>query len=113
MEFTKVKPYKDSQTLYFVSGIYKIVSYRANSFCAYYIPKTYNGWGDVVCKHPDLDRLSGIWKFSSYADALAACEEHATAFPDAATERTSARAAELLEHYQELERKWRKETPPS
>ena len=75
MKFTKIKPYGDDAYTCWISGIYKIVSYRKGEYLAFYIPDRYPNWGDYVQPPPDNSQHGKCWK--SLGSARAACKQHA------------------------------------
>jgi hypothetical protein len=91
MTFTRIKPYGDDAYTVWISGIYKIVSYRAGEFHAYFIQDFCQNWGD----HPEVETDNGkhgkCW--SSMSRAKAACERHANGYTPKAN--TVKRAAEI------------------
>lgn len=89
--WTKVQP-RDANITYWFSGIYKIVSYRAGEFLAYYMPEHYQNWGDHVSTPPDIgNRGDKCW--ASLERAQAACGVHAATHTPKS--RTLKRAAEI------------------
>ena len=92
MNFTKINPYEDVS--YWISGIYKIVSYRAGEFHAYYMPDHYKNWGDHPEPETDNGKYGTCW--STLKKAKEACERHARNHqPKPATVK---RAAEVMAH---------------
>lgn len=92
--WTEIKLYEDSAHVYWIRGIYKVVSYGdAGSFWAYYIVDGAKNWGDHPSTPPDTNFRG--WKcWATLEAAQLACTEHAkTHTPSSAT---VARAAELL-----------------
>lgn len=93
MQWNEIKMYADSDHIYWVSGIYKIVSYGdPDTFFAYYMVDGQKNWGDHPCTPPDTNfRQWGCW--ATLESARMACERHAdTHIPKKAT---SARAVEV------------------
>ena len=91
MKFTKIQPYGPDAYTYWISGIYKIVSYRRGEYLAYYIPDRYKNWGDYVSKPPHCGMYGDCWP--SLKSAKGACEIHAASHTPA--EKTITRAAEI------------------
>jgi hypothetical protein len=93
MNWTKIKMYSDSDHTYWISGIYKVVSYGdPGSFWAYYIVDGYQNWGDHPSAPPDQNFRG--WKcWSTLEAAQSACEHHAKTHTP--KPRTIERAAEL------------------
>jgi hypothetical protein len=91
MTFTRIKPYGDDAYTYWISGIYKIVSYRAGEFLAFYIRDDHQNWGDYVSPPPDNGKHGKCW--STLKAAKSACAEHAKTH--SATAKTVKRAAEI------------------
>ncbi len=82
-----------------ISGIYKIVSYRKRSFHAYFIQDTQTTWGDSVGTEPDRDPVTNNSCWCTLKAAKEACEQHAKEYtPKPAIVK---RAAERLTEYRE------------
>jgi hypothetical protein len=76
MNWTKIKLYDDSDHLYWVSGIYKVVNYGdPTAFWAYYIVDGRKNWGDHPSPPPHQNGLK--WKcWNTLESAQASCEAH-------------------------------------
>lgn len=95
MNFERIKAYGENDELtYWVSGIYKIVSYRSGEFHAYFIQDFCQNWGD----HPEVETDNGKYGkcWSSLSRAKAACQRHAKSYTPKA--HTVKRAAEIKAH---------------
>lgn len=92
-EWTHIKPYGDDSYDYWISGIYKIVSYRPNEFHAYFIQDHYQNWGDHVAKPPHDGQHGKVW--NSFEAASTDCHEHAQTHKPA--KKTIERAARIKE----------------
>jgi len=92
MNFVRIQPYKeDDEYLYWICGIYKIVSYEKGKYYAYFIQEHQNSWGDLVSSPP----YDGGWKYLK--DAKKACEDHRERYKPSA--KTIRRAKELKIKY--------------
>jgi hypothetical protein len=92
---------------YWISGIYKVVRYRAGEYYAFYIPEGWKNWGNyvaqsddkVACKgHCGSARCTG-WHnaWPTLRQAQKACREHAKNHMPSDT--TLIRAKEILDAY--------------
>ncbi len=92
--WTEIKPYKDDPDGYtvWISGIYKIVSYRPGEYLAFFIQPWFNNWGDHVCAPPHDLKYGKGWK--TLAQAKADCVKHSKTHE--AGEGTIKRAAEIM-----------------
>lgn len=96
MKFTgPIKPYSisDQYTLW-ISGIYKIVSYRKGEYLAFFIQEWFNNWGDYVSPPPHDGKFNKCWK--TLTAAKQACKDHARGYKPSV--KTVKRAAALLDH---------------
>lgn len=94
MKFTKIS--KPPFPTYWISGIYKIVSYRRGEYHAYFIRDGDKNWGWDVSIPPDYGKHGPCWKHLKAAKA--ACEEHAkTHTPSRATVKRAAEIKAKLE----------------
>lgn len=84
---------------YWISGIYKIVSYHKGCFHAYFIQDTQITWGDNVETPPDRDPITGNECWRTLKDAKAACERHAADY--APKPKTVKRAVRRFAEYRE------------
>lgn len=76
MNWNEIKPYGNSDPwTYWVSGIYKIVTYDDTFFQAYYIREGEKNWGWYVCEPPYLND-KGYKCWSSLGSAKSSCEIH-------------------------------------
>src|ERR1700722_3506332 len=73
-KWTRIKPYGEDAYTYWISGVYKVVSYQAGAYHAYFIPDHYDNWGDHVSPPPDNYEHGKCWKMLE--PAKAACEAH-------------------------------------
>lgn len=97
MKWTEIKPYPDSDTRYWISGIYKCLSYDGVHFHAYWITPVQNNWGDSVETAPSTDAYYHSRFWPSLESAQSACERHAQRHtPD---KRVRKRAAEIMEGF--------------
>ena len=99
--FTKIKPYGEDAYTYWISGIYKIVSYNKGSYNAYFIPEWFDNWGNRVCPAPDLDiHNNKCWH--TLNSAKRACKDHMTGYTpsDKVISRAATIKASLLEQAQ-------------
>jgi len=87
--FTKVQLYGLEGYTYWISGIYKIVSYTRGGFNAYYIQDGSSNWGMRVDP--------GIESYPDLEQAKAACDKHEAKHNP--KPRTIRRAAEILNSY--------------
>ncbi len=92
MEWSHVYPYGKDSYQYWIAGVYKIVSYDAGRFHAFYIPPDYQNWGEYVSNPPLTDSLGKYWP--TLKDAQKSCVEHAKTYEP--QPKTIARAAEIL-----------------
>jgi len=76
MTFTKILPYGKDAYSYWISGIYKIVSYDKGSYNAYFIQEWFDNWGDRVSQAPDKDLHNNPCWLTLNA-AKRACKAHA------------------------------------
>jgi hypothetical protein len=99
MEWTEIKMYDNAFT-YWVSGIYKVVSYEPDTFFAYYIVDGCKNWGDHPSTPPVLNfRKWRCW--NSLESAQQACENHSKIHTP--KPKTIARAAELKAEFLEAQ----------
>ena len=108
MKFEKILPYGPESYTYWISGIYKIVSYRPRSFHAYYIHEGLKNWGDHVETPPEKCRETGNGQWPTLKAAKAACERHAENYEP--KPRTVKRAAEILSELREQAKAYSDET---
>lgn len=73
--FTKIQPFGANAYTYWISGIYKIVSYEKGEYLAFYIPDYYNNWGNHVAEPPRNGKHGKVW--DSFKAATDACKDHA------------------------------------
>lgn len=92
MNFTKILPYGPDAYAYWISGIYKIVSYRPGEYHAYYIPEHFNNWGNCTEPAPSLN-INGCRAWESLKAAKDSCERHA--LKHTPSQYTVRRAAEI------------------
>lgn len=98
MDFIEIKPYdEDSCTscTYWISGIYKIVSYEPGEYYAFYIPDHFYNWGNFVSQPPHLGKHGHVW--NSFDAAVNSCIAHADCHKP--KDKTVKRAAEILQGY--------------
>ena len=91
--WTKINPFGPDAYAYWISGIYKIVSYNDGEYLAYFIPDHYNNWGDQVSKPPDDAKQQGSKCWKTLQSAKDACARHAAAHRPAP--KTVARAEDI------------------
>lgn len=99
MTFKRLMVHGPDSYPYWISGIYKIVSYRKRSFHAYFIQNNQKTWGDSVETSPDRDPVTGNNCWRTLKAAKAACERHAAEYTP--KPKTIKRAAELLTEYRD------------
>ncbi len=105
MSFTKVQPYGPTAYTYWISGIYKIVSYRKGEYSAYFIQELARNWGDHVCKPPHnpparlYSNHGNCW--NTLKSAKADCEQHAKQYQP--SKAIANRAIDILNAYQTQE----------
>lgn len=100
MKFRKIQPYGPDSYDYWVSGIYKIVSYYVGSYHAYFIRERFDNWGDYVSDPPDRDTgISGGICWRTLRAAKAACSKHAKNYTPSPA--TAKRAAEITQGFLE------------
>lgn len=97
MNWTQVKPWEDSETLYWIAGIYKCSTYDGKHFHAYFIQDHYNNWGDSPSQAPLTDSYYHSRFWPSLEAAQQACEEHAKRYIP--KPHIVKRAQELLESF--------------
>ena len=94
--FTKIEPYAD--TVYWISGIYKIVRYSNRSYGAYFIEDWARNWGSYVPGAPITKRYvhsTGTGKqWPTLRAAKGACRIHAKSYTP--SDGTVVRAAEIM-----------------
>jgi len=100
MTFTRIKPYGPDSYTYWISGIYKIVSYRSRSFHAYFIQDYQKTWGDHVETPPNRCPLTNNEHWSTLKSAKEACGRHAERHDP--KQSTVKNAAERLEEIKAL-----------
>ena len=105
-EWIKIKPYGEDSYTYWVSGIYKIVSYEPKKFHAFFIQNGVSNWGDYVCTPPEIDSNGRYW--NSLESAKKSCKEHAASGYEP-TPSTVKRAAVVLAGFLEQEKIYAKE----
>lgn len=94
MTFTRIQP-RDNYTVW-LSGIYKIVSYRPMEYLAFYLVDGASNWGDHVSAPPHEGKFGKCWR--TLRMAKAACEAHAKVHqPKAATVRRAGEIKATLE----------------
>ncbi len=101
-EFRKIMPHGPDSYTYWISGIYKIVSYRKASYHAYFIQDHAKNWGDHVEEPPETCPLTGNGHWRRLSDAKAACKRHAARYEPKT--HTIKRAAEILDSLLEKEK---------
>lgn len=104
MDFQKINPFGKDAYTYWISGIYKIVSYSSGRYHAFYIVNGGKNWGDHVCKPPLSDRDSYFWP--SLSAAVESCKEHAAGGYEP-TPKTIKRAAEVRAALIEQEKEYK------
>jgi hypothetical protein len=90
--WTRIKPYgSEDEHTYWISGIYKITSYRPGEYLAFFIQDHFNNWGDHPSKPPHDGEYGKCWKTlkAAQADCVTHAKNHKPAL------RTIQRAAEL------------------
>lgn len=73
-DWTKIKPYGEDAYTYWISGIYKITSYREGEYLAFFIQDHYKNWGDHPSSPPDTGEYGKCW--NSFEKAAKACVDH-------------------------------------
>ncbi|HUD74991.1 MAG TPA: hypothetical protein VMQ76_07950 [Terracidiphilus sp.] len=83
MEWKRYQMYEDDPTDSgtWISGIYKVRSYRAGRFFAFYLRDGDKNWGDYVSTPPEVDGLCRYWPTLKLAQN--ACETHAKVYQPA------------------------------
>ena len=101
MNFTRIQIGKKPHAYtYWISGIYKIVSYRKGAFSAFFIQEWFNNWGDHVSPPPDRD-IHGHDCWLTLKAAKKACFEHAKDYAPSkkiVNRAIEIKAALILEH---------------
>lgn len=111
MTFTKIQPYGPGSYIYWIDGIYKIVSYRPREYFAYFIQDHFDNWGDSVGNETDTFNHGPGFVFVGWKTlkgAKAACKAHAKKHTPAP--KTAARAASLKAEFIQQESGCRKFT---
>lgn len=91
-KWTRIKPYGEDAYTYWISGIYKIVSYRSGEYLSFFIQDHYSNWGDYVSAPPADGENGKCWK--TLAGAKDSCHAHAKHHAPAV--KTVNRAAEIM-----------------
>lgn len=91
-QWTRIAPYGEDAYIWWISGIYKIVSYRKGEYHAFFIQDHCKNWGDHVATPRHQGENGKCW--NSFTSAQDDCLKHAAAHAPAA--KTVKRAAELL-----------------
>ena len=81
---------------YWISGIYKIVSYRKGEYHAYFIQEWARNWGDNVSKPPEHSK-HGVPCWKSLKSAKKACSDHAKRYTPSPS--IAERAIEIMDAY--------------
>jgi hypothetical protein len=102
MNFIKIKPYGNDAYTYWMSGIYKIVSYRKGEYLAFFIQDWAENWGDHVSPPPDNGKYGKCW--ATFNSAKQACKSHAARYAPALN--TIDRAAHITKAWIEQARKY-------
>lgn len=91
MKFTKITIGEGVHSYdYWISGIYKIVSYDKGIYNAYFIQEWARNWGDYVCSPPHHDiNYRRCWL--TLKAAKQDCEKHAQSYQPSAAIITRAR----------------------
>lgn len=97
MAWAKIKMYDETGPTYWVSGIYKVVSYDGIHFHAYYIPDHYKNWGDNPSKPPRTEQGYPNPFWPTLEAAQDCCEAHSMTYIPAP--KTVRRAGELLAEF--------------
>lgn len=90
-KWTQIKPYGDDAYTYWISGIYKIVSYRDGEYLVFFIQDYHDNWGDHVSPPPDNNQHGKCWL--NFDAAKNACDLHAASYTP--KPKTIKRAAEI------------------
>lgn len=94
-QWTEIQPYGKEGYKWWISGIYKIVSYGEGEYSAFYIVDGQKNWGDYVSPPPHNGKYGKIW--NSLEAAMEACSKHATSHSPKPS--TQQRAAFLKQHF--------------
>ena len=97
MKYSKIRiGSQDNGYYYWMSGIYKIVSYRKGEFHAYFIRDHARNWGDHVSKPPGISK-HGVPCWKSLKSAKKACSDHAKSYTPSPS--IAERAIEIMDAY--------------
>lgn len=95
IQWIEIQPYGKEGYKWWISGIYKIVSYGEGEYSAFYILDGKKNWGDYVSPPPHNGKYGKIW--NSLEAAMKACSKHATSHSPKPS--TQQRAAFLKQHF--------------
>jgi hypothetical protein len=73
MNWQKITLY-DGETIYWICGVYKVVSYRPGEYVGYYFRDGDRNWGWRVAEPPTRGEFCNVWP--TLESAQRACEIH-------------------------------------